>query len=206
MDYLSSKRCENVQSSQLYFVLPSRDVQGSVEERREIKSKDTRGECEFVCEFVNYHLYFFLSTFVSLRDGRARETTIYTLFHQREPRGLSPSRPYVENRPVAVSAAGREQVVIVRLAVGMTLPLEEVTRAQLLVAVSAREVFRMPRLAQGSYHLQQQQGYIIESEIDRQPARLSPELSSIEFSIGRATDRTATWPTMGFSQALQHPF
>lgn len=43
--------------------------------------------------------------------------------------------------------------MIVRLAVGVTFPLEEVACAQLLVAVGAREVFRMPRLAQSCYHL-----------------------------------------------------
>lgn len=61
--------------------------------------------------------------------------------------------PYIENRSVTISATRREQVMIVRLAVRVTLPLEEVPRAQLLVAVSACEVFRMPRLAQGRYHL-----------------------------------------------------
>lgn len=43
--------------------------------------------------------------------------------------------------------------MIIRLAIRMALSLEEVSRAQLLVAVGAREVFRMPRLAQGRYHL-----------------------------------------------------
>lgn len=43
--------------------------------------------------------------------------------------------------------------MIVRLAVRVALPLEEVACAQLLIAVSAREVFRMPRLAQSCDHL-----------------------------------------------------
>jgi len=43
--------------------------------------------------------------------------------------------------------------VIIRLAIGMALSLEEVSRAQLLIAMGAREVFWMPRLAQGGYHL-----------------------------------------------------
>lgn len=81
----------------------------------------------------------------------------FILFSSKDPcRGSqSPFRPYIENGPVAVSATRREQIVIIRLAVGMTLPLEEVARAELLVAVGAREVFRMPRFTQSSYHLRQ---------------------------------------------------
>lgn len=43
--------------------------------------------------------------------------------------------------------------MIVRLAIRVTFPLEEISRAQLLVAVGACEVFRVPRLAQSCYHL-----------------------------------------------------
>jgi len=43
--------------------------------------------------------------------------------------------------------------MIVRLAIRVTLPLKEIPRAQLLITVGACEVFRMPRLAQGRYHL-----------------------------------------------------
>ncbi|KYN27217.1 hypothetical protein ALC57_03561 [Trachymyrmex cornetzi] len=60
---------------------------------------------------------------------------------------------YIENGPVAISATRREQVMIVRFAIRMTFPLEEVPCTQLLVAVSTCEVFWMPRLAQGRYHL-----------------------------------------------------
>ncbi|KYM76551.1 hypothetical protein ALC53_12994 [Atta colombica] len=61
--------------------------------------------------------------------------------------------PYIKNRPIAISATRREQVMIIRFAVRMTLPLEEVPCTQLLVAVSTCEVFWMPRLAQCRYHL-----------------------------------------------------
>lgn len=61
--------------------------------------------------------------------------------------------PYIKNRPVAVSATRREQVMIIRFAVRMTFPLEEVPCTQLLVAVSTCEVFWMPRLAQCRYYL-----------------------------------------------------
>ncbi|KYQ50318.1 hypothetical protein ALC60_10632 [Trachymyrmex zeteki] len=43
--------------------------------------------------------------------------------------------------------------MIVRFAIRVTLPLEEVPCAQLLIAMSTCEVFWMPRLAQGRYHL-----------------------------------------------------
>lgn len=43
--------------------------------------------------------------------------------------------------------------MVVGLAVGVALPLEEVPRAQLLVAVGAGEVFRVPRLPQRGDHL-----------------------------------------------------
>ncbi|KYN38792.1 hypothetical protein ALC56_06791 [Trachymyrmex septentrionalis] len=74
----------------------------------------------------------------------------YTLSFKKPPRFRN---PYIENGPVAVSATRREQVMIVRFAVRMTFPLEEVPCTQLLVAMSTREVFWMPRFAQGCYHL-----------------------------------------------------
>lgn len=60
---------------------------------------------------------------------------------------------YVQNRSVAVRAPRTEQIVVVRLAVRMAVALEEVARAQLLRAVVAREVLRMPGLAQRRDHL-----------------------------------------------------
>lgn len=43
--------------------------------------------------------------------------------------------------------------MIVSFAVRIAVALEEVSRAQLLIAVIAREVLRMPCLAQGCDHL-----------------------------------------------------
>lgn len=43
--------------------------------------------------------------------------------------------------------------MVVRLAVRMTIAFEEVTSAQLLLAVAAQEVLRVPGFAQRSYHL-----------------------------------------------------
>lgn len=87
--------------------------------------------------------------------------------------------------------------MIVRFAIRVTLPLEEVPCAQLLIAMSTCEVFWMPRLAQGRYHLRSKN--IVKSK------RISNRRISHQFS--RIMMRlTATWPTIGFSQALQHPF
>lgn len=60
---------------------------------------------------------------------------------------------FVEDGPVAVSAAGREDVVVVCLAVGLIVPLKEVLGAQLLVAVGTREVLGVPCAPQGRHHL-----------------------------------------------------
>lgn len=59
-------------------------------------------------------------------------------------------KSYVEDRPIAVSAPGREEVVVVWLAVGTAIPLKEVARAQLLGAVGAGEVLWVPGTAQCS--------------------------------------------------------
>lgn len=60
---------------------------------------------------------------------------------------------YIQDGTVAVGASRTEQVVIVGLAVRIAVALEKVPRAQLLVAVIAREVLGMPSLAQGCDHL-----------------------------------------------------
>lgn len=54
----------------------------------------------------------------------------------------------IQDRSVAVGASGREQVVIVRLAVWPAVALEEIPCTELLVAMCAGEVLRMPCLAQ----------------------------------------------------------
>lgn len=43
--------------------------------------------------------------------------------------------------------------MVIGLAVGVSIPLEEVPGAQLLVAVVASEVLRVPSLAEGRYNL-----------------------------------------------------
>lgn len=71
----------------------------------------------------------------------------------RVPCLLQRRHAFIEYGSIAVGATGREQVMIVGLAVGISVALKEVARAQLLGAVRAGEVLRMPRLAQGGDHL-----------------------------------------------------
>lgn len=54
---------------------------------------------------------------------------------------------YVQDRAIAVRTAWAEEIVVVRLAVRVTVTLEEVARTELLVAVIAGEVLRMPGFA-----------------------------------------------------------
>lgn len=64
-----------------------------------------------------------------------------------------PSFNYIQDRPIAVSASRTEQIVVVSFAVWISIALEEVSRAELLIAVIARKVLRMPCLAECSDHL-----------------------------------------------------
>lgn len=64
------------------------------------------------------------------------------------------SETNIEDWSIAVGASGREQVVVVRLAVGPAVALEEVPSAELLVAVRAGEVLGMPRATQRSDDLE----------------------------------------------------
>lgn len=61
----------------------------------------------------------------------------------------------IENWSVAVRASRWEQIVVIRFAIGPAVTLEEVPRAQFLVAMSAGEMLRMPRAAQSSDDLNQ---------------------------------------------------
>lgn len=61
--------------------------------------------------------------------------------------------PYVQYGSVAVRAPGREQVVVVRFAVRPAVTLEEIACTQLLRAMRACKVLRMPCLAQRRDHL-----------------------------------------------------
>lgn len=60
---------------------------------------------------------------------------------------------YVEDGSVAISAARREEMVVVGLAVRLSIALEEVLGAQFLAAVGADEVLRMPSAPQRRHHL-----------------------------------------------------
>lgn len=60
---------------------------------------------------------------------------------------------FIKNGPIAIGAPWREQIVVIRLAVRMSIPLEEVPGAQLLRTMSTSEVFRMPGLAEGGDNL-----------------------------------------------------
>jgi len=71
----------------------------------------------------------------------------------RVPCLLQGCHTFVQYGSVAVRASGREQVVIVWFAVRPSVAFEEVPGAQLLGTVGASEVFRVPCLAQGRYHL-----------------------------------------------------
>lgn len=71
----------------------------------------------------------------------------------RVPSFLQGGNAFVENGTVAVSATRRKEIVIIGFAVGVSLSLEEIPRAQFLIAMSTREVFRVPGLTQGRDHL-----------------------------------------------------
>lgn len=71
----------------------------------------------------------------------------------RVPGLLQGRYAFIQNWSIAVGTTWTEQIVIVRLAVRVAIALEEVPGAQLLVAVVAREVLRMPSLAQRRYDL-----------------------------------------------------
>lgn len=60
---------------------------------------------------------------------------------------------YIQNRSIAVGTTWTEQVVIVRLAVRVAIALEEIPGAQLLVAVIAGKVLRVPGFAESGYNL-----------------------------------------------------
>jgi hypothetical protein len=51
---------------------------------------------------------------------------------------------YIEDRCVAVSASWTEEIVIIWLAIGIAIALEEVSSAELLITVVARKMLRMP--------------------------------------------------------------
>lgn len=60
---------------------------------------------------------------------------------------------YIQNRSVAVVAAWGEQVVVVLLTVGRSVPLKEVPGADLLLTVGTHKVLRVPRAPHSGHHL-----------------------------------------------------
>lgn len=87
--------------------------------------------------------------------------------------------PYVQYGPIAVRAPGREQVMVVRFAVRPAFALEEIARAQLLRAVRACKVLRMPCLAQRCNHLAD------DSLIARRAAALLGRVHALPVHLGR---------------------
>lgn len=65
----------------------------------------------------------------------------------------------IENGAVAIGTSRRKEVMIVRFAVRPAVALEEVPGAELLVAVSAGEVLRVPGAAQRGDHLHTNNDY-----------------------------------------------
>lgn len=60
---------------------------------------------------------------------------------------------YIQDWTVAVSTSRAEEVVVISLAVGCSVAFEEVPRAQLLIAMVARKVLRVPCLSKRRDHL-----------------------------------------------------
>lgn len=60
---------------------------------------------------------------------------------------------YIQDWTVAVSTSRAEKVVVISLAVGCSVAFEEVPRAQLLIAMVARKVLRVPCLSKRRDHL-----------------------------------------------------
>lgn len=63
---------------------------------------------------------------------------------KNQPNHIQPLITYIQDGSVAVGASRAEKVVVVRFAVGFSLPLEEVPGAQFLAAMGAGEVLWMP--------------------------------------------------------------
>ena len=62
-------------------------------------------------------------------------------------------KSYIQNGPVAVGASRRKQMMVVGLAVRLAVAFEEILRAQLLAAVGAHEMLRMPGPSERRHHL-----------------------------------------------------
>lgn len=93
------------------------------------------------------------------------------------------SGTHVQNGPVAVVAAWREQVVVVLLAVRLAVALKEVSGADLLLAVSAHEVFGVPRPAHGGHHLHTQ-----DIKVLKNTKRKSLQLSVYNWTVKKPSE------------------
>ena len=63
---------------------------------------------------------------------------------------------HIQDGTVAVVAAWGEEVVIVLFTVGLPVPLKEVPGSDLLLAVGADKVLRVPRLSHGGHNLRKE--------------------------------------------------
>lgn len=112
---------------------------------------------------------------------------------------------HIQDGTVAVVAARREEVVIVLFTVGLSIPLEEVPGSDLLLAMGADEVLRVPRLSHGSHDLGK------EAELAQGPGLPQsslPGMSQAPATCGSlpcSTSTIITCPAMGFLQAPQTP-
>lgn len=89
-----------------------------------------------------------------VKSFRSKESsTLSTEEMFRVPCPVQSRHHFIKDGPVAVVAARREEVVIVLLAVGLPVPLKEVPRADLLLAVGADEVLRVPGFPHGCNYL-----------------------------------------------------
>lgn len=88
--------------------------------------------------------------------------------------------------------------MIVLFTVGLSIPLEEVPGADLLLAVGADEVLGVPRLPHGRHHLTE------EGDADQDPA-LPPPGTLPPVPPGPASPLLITCPAIGFLQAPQTP-
>lgn len=71
----------------------------------------------------------------------------------RVPSLVQSRHNFIQYGPITVVASGREEAVVVFLAVRLPLALKEVLGAYLLLTVGAHKVLRVPRSAHGSHHL-----------------------------------------------------
>lgn len=102
--------------------------------------------------------------------------------------------PYMQNRPLAISTAWGEQLMVVFVTVRLSLSLKEASRAQLLLTHHTHKVLRVPDLAQCCDHLKEQNN----GEKRHKKLRLVCNLC--------LSGLHPTFPTMPLLHAAQWPF